>query len=153
MLPENRLANLLHQVKETQINHCLYHTNAEPPSLYSDHTCDRSRFPSDMMLQLGNHTGEVWQVLFSHDGGRMASCGSDRFVIIWDVPSFEVLHKLDGHEGGVGNFAWSPDDTMIVTCGRDHYAKIWNTEASTDRFLSRPFFLHSPEGKRKKSVL
>lgn len=130
MLPEHRLAVLLQQVKEGQISNCLYHTSAEPPSLYSDHSCDRSHFPSEAIVELDKHSGEVWQVLFSHDGTRMASCGTDRFVIIWDVPSFEVLHRLDGHDGGVGNIAWSPDDTMIVSCGRDRYAKIWNTQAS-----------------------
>lgn len=131
MLPEHRLAVLLQQVKEGQISNCLYHTSAEPPSLYSDHMCDRSHFPSEIILQLDKHSGEVWQVSFSHDGSRMASCGMDRYVLIWDVPSFEVLHTLDGHDGGVGNIAWSPDDTMIITCGRDRYAKIWNTEGSS----------------------
>ncbi|KAL1884181.1 hypothetical protein VTK73DRAFT_5317 [Phialemonium thermophilum] len=129
MLPEHRLADLLQQVKSSQISHCLYHTAAEPPSLYFDHTCDRSQFPSEVVLELDKHSGEVWQVLFSHDGSRMATCGQDRYILIWDVPSFEVVHELHGHgNGGVGNVAWSPDDKMLVTCGHDRFAKLWNTE-------------------------
>ena len=129
MLPEHRLAELLSQVKESQIISCLFHTSADPPSLYSDHICDRSQFPSEVVMDLDKHSGEVWQIRFSNDGTRLASCGMDRTVLIWRVPSFDVIHKLEAHEGGeVCNVAWSPDDTMIVTCGRDRYAKIWSSE-------------------------
>ncbi|KAK3944121.1 vacuolar protein sorting-associated protein 1 [Diplogelasinospora grovesii] len=134
MLPERRLAVLLEQVKENQINNCLFHTAPESPSLYSDHMCDRSQFPSEAIAELDKHNGEVWQVAFSHDGTRLASCGADRAVLIWDVSSFELLHKLDHGNGGCGNVAWSPDDTMLISCGTDHQAKIWNT--STGACLS-----------------
>lgn len=135
MLPEHRLAVLLQQVKEHQIGGCVYHTSAASPSLYADHYCDKSNFPTELLAELDKHTGEVWQIEFSHDGKRLASCGIDRHVIIWDVPSLDVLFKLDGHEGGVGNLAWSPDDTMLVSCGRDHYARIWD---ATVRYAPSP---------------
>lgn len=138
MLPEHRLAALLQQVKEHQISTCMYHTNPEPPSLYADHFCAKSRFPSEVVYELDDHSGEVWQVQFSHDGTKMASCGKDNLVIIWAVPSFDVLHKLDAvpnsdpnHDApGVGAVAWSPDDSMLVTCGRDYHAKLWDVEVS-----------------------
>ncbi|KAI1180849.1 WD40-repeat-containing domain protein [Nemania sp. FL0916] len=126
MLPEHRLANLLHQVKELQITGCLWHSNAVPPSLYSDHYCNQADFPTDNVLELDEHPGEVWQVNFSHDGTKMASCGSDRYVIIWEVPSFKILHTLKDHNDGVGNAAWSWDDTMLVSCCRDHHARLWD---------------------------
>ncbi|KAK0635741.1 WD40-repeat-containing domain protein [Bombardia bombarda] len=130
MLPEHRLAMLLQQVKDNQIGQCLYHTSAEPPSLYSDHACDRSQFPHEMLVELDKHSSEVWQVRFSNDGSRLASCGMDRSVIIWRVPTFEVIHTIEASETGeVGNLAWSPDDKMLVSCGRDRYAKIWDTES------------------------
>ncbi|KAK3326284.1 WD40-repeat-containing domain protein [Apodospora peruviana] len=140
MLPEHRLAVLLDQVKESQISNCLFHTSSQPPSLYSDHVCDRSQFPSEVLVELDKHSGEVWQLGFSHDGTRLASCGMDRNAIIWRVPSFDVMHKLEAAESGeVCNIAWSPDDTMLITCGRDRYAKIWNAETGAciktlDRF-------------------
>ncbi|KAH8909098.1 WD domain-containing protein [Coniochaeta sp. PMI_546] len=141
MLPEHRLAALLQQVKEHQISTCMYHTNPEPPSLYADHFCAKSRFPSEVVYELDDHSGEVWQVQFSHDGTKMASCGKDNLVIIWAVPSFDVLHKLDAvpnsdpnHDApGVGAVAWSPDDSMLVTCGRDYHAKLWDVEPGTLR--------------------
>lgn len=130
MLPEHRLATLLHQVKASQIGACLWHSSSESPSLYSDHRCDRRRFPTESVLELDDHDGEVWHLAFSHDGTRLASCGSDKQVIIWEVPSFKVLHRLTDHDDGIGNVAWSWDDTKLVTCCRDRYARLWDTEVS-----------------------
>ena len=138
MLPEHRLAVLLEQVKEGQINNCLFHTSSEPPSLYSDHICDSNNFPSEVALELDQHSGELWQVRFSHDGTRLASCGMDQCIIIWSVPDFEVVHKIIAHpDSNVCNLAWSPDDKMMVTCGKDRYAKIWNTEVCVFRGIGR----------------
>ncbi|KAJ3947159.1 uncharacterized protein N0V96_003546 [Colletotrichum fioriniae] len=127
MLPENRLAVLLQQVKQSQIDSCLWHTTASSPSLYSDHYCERSHFPTDVALELTDLTGEVWQVLFSHDGQRLAACGSGEAVVIWDLPSFSVSQILRPHAQGVGGLSWSPDDSMIVTCSQDKYARLWDT--------------------------
>ncbi|KAK7998778.1 hypothetical protein PG991_014453 [Apiospora marii] len=131
MLPEHRLAVLLHQVKHNQINMCMYHSNAESPSLYSDHLCDRRRFPTECIIDIDDHQGEVWQVVFSHDGTKLASCGSEKSVIIWAVPSFKILHTLGDrvHRAGVGNVAFSWDDSKIVTCCQDKHARVWDLKS------------------------
>ncbi|KAK3351680.1 WD40 repeat-like protein [Neurospora tetraspora] len=132
MLPEHRLAALLNQAQEIQISNCLYHSTLQTPSLYKDHVCDRKAFPAIAKYKLDEHNGnEVWQVRFSHDGTRLASCGMERLVVIYSVPDFKVIHKLDTgdeqHDNrGVGNIAWSPDDKMLVTCAMN--AKVWDTE-------------------------
>ncbi|KAI6717301.1 WD domain-containing protein [Diplocarpon mali] len=127
MLPEHRLAILLHQVKKHQIGSCLYHNTSASPSLYQDHACDRSNFPLHTVLELDKHTGEVWEVKFSNDGGRLASCGKDGTCLIYDVGTFEVVQNLAKSEAGIASLAWSPDDSMIVTCGNDHLAILWDT--------------------------
>lgn len=128
MLPENRLAVLLEQVKQSQIDTCLYHTEALSPSLYSDHYCDKRNFPIEPALVLSELDGEIWQVLFSPDGTRLAAAGSGDKVLIWDSKTWAVLHELGDHNLGVGNFAWSPDGSMIVTCSQDKCARIWNAK-------------------------
>ncbi|KAJ0299350.1 hypothetical protein COL516b_009230 [Colletotrichum fioriniae] len=80
-----------------------------------------------LLSELSNLTGEVWQVLFSHDGQRLAACGSGEAVVIWDLPSFSVSQILRPHAQGVGGLSWSPDDSMIVTCSQDKYARLWDT--------------------------
>lgn len=126
MLPENRLAVLLEQVKQKQIDTCLYHTAASSPSLYSDHFCDRRNFPTEVALELTDLAGEVWQVQFSHDGSKLAACGSRENVMIWETKTFTLVSALTEHELGVGNLAWSPDDSYIITCSQDKYARLWD---------------------------
>lgn len=138
MLPEHRLAVLLQQVKNSQIDSCIWHTSASSPSLYSDHICDRKMFPTETLKELADADGEVWQIRFSHDGKRLAGCGSDHKVLIWDMDTFKLVHTLEGHGDGAGNIAWSPDDTMLVTCGRDRYARIWDANVSRLRKVKAP---------------
>ncbi len=135
MLPEHRLADLLNQVKESQITGCIWHSCGEAPSLYSDHVCNRLDFPTETVFELDDHAGEVWQVVFSHDGTKLASCGSDKQVIIWEVPSFKILHSLSDHGDGVGNVAWSWDDSMLVSCCRDRYARLWDVKVRLLRLV------------------
>ncbi|KAH8805855.1 WD domain-containing protein [Xylogone sp. PMI_703] len=138
MLPEHRLAVLLHQVKRNQIANCLYHNTATSPSLYQDHICDRNNFPLHTILELTKHIGEVWQVQFSHDGRRLATGGADGNVIIYNVPSFEEFAVLSDHHGGICCIAWSPDDTMIVTCAQDKRAVLWDVnDKNAIRSISR----------------
>ncbi|RQM08587.1 hypothetical protein DH86_00000307 [Scytalidium sp. 3C] len=139
MLPEHRLAVLLHQVKRNQIANCLYHNTAISPSLYQDHICDRNNFPLHTILELTKHVGEVWQVQFSHNGKRLATGGSDGAVIIYDVPSFHEVATLSDHHDGICCVAWSPDDTMVVTCGRDKRAVLWNVETQNSIRTVAPF--------------
>jgi len=138
MLPENRLGVLLQQVKHNQIARCLYHNTATSPSLYQDHNCDQSNFPVNSFIELSKHTGEVWQVRFSHDGNRLASCGEDGTAIIYDVGTFEPLQNLADHEMGIAAVAWSPDDSLIVTCSQDRRARLWNTHVSPQGLKYRP---------------
>lgn len=128
MLPDNRLAALLQQVKQSQINTCLYHTSAASPSLYSDHRCDRANFPSEVAVTLTDIDGEVWQVQFSHSGDLLAASGSGPGVAIWHVPDFGVATILSHDKAAVGNLSWSPDDSHLVTCSRDNCARIWDTK-------------------------
>ncbi|EHK50645.1 hypothetical protein TRIATDRAFT_288887 [Trichoderma atroviride IMI 206040] len=137
MLPENRLAVLLQHVKQSQIDTCLYHTAASSPSLYSDHLCDRRNFPSEVALELGDFGGEIWSVRFSHDGTRLAACGSREHVKIWDTHTFSIVNILttgehtDDRSKGICDISWSPDDSMIMVCSFDKHARLWDPNTST----------------------
>jgi len=130
MVPEHRLAVLLDLVKRNQIFDCLYHNTAKSPSLYSDHSCDPSLFPRRTLLELSQHSDEVWFLEFSHDGTMLATASKDRTVIIYNTTSFEVLHRLSEHEGAVTYVTWSPDGSKLVSCSMDHRAKLWDVAVS-----------------------
>lgn len=140
MLPARRLAVLLDTVKRMQIENCLYHTSNEPPSLYTDHSCDRSQFPSEVVRELpppGVETSqdEVWQVRFSPNGRLLATCGSDNQIYIWDPDNFSYVTKLTQPEAEIGNLAWSPDSKLILSCGLNHFARVFDVDVSA---LSEP---------------
>lgn len=128
MIPQHRLAILLDRVKHSQINNCLYHNTAEPPSLYCDHMCDRNDFPLEVSADLTRHSDEVWFCDFSHDGTKLVTAGKDRTVLIYDTSDFTILHRLTEHEDGVAFASWSPDDTKLITCSQDKKARVWNVE-------------------------
>jgi len=138
MLPEHRFPALLEGLKRSQVERCLYHTTDDPPSLCVDHMCDRSKFPSEVLVELSalglessKKPDEVWQVRFSPDGRRLASCGTDEAVSVWDVESLTRLHRLQGHgKHGIGNLSWAPDSRLLVSCGCDSVAKLWDTDVS-----------------------
>ncbi|KLJ11092.1 hypothetical protein EMPG_13612 [Blastomyces silverae] len=129
MIPDHRLAVLLDYVKQNQINQCLYHNTAESPSLYSDHQCDRSQFPLRTSLELSEHTDEVWYLEFSHDGTKLATTGRENIVIIYDVATFSVIHRLTDHGGPVAYATWSPDDSKLISCSQDYKARLWDVES------------------------
>lgn len=128
MIPQHRLAKLLDHVKQGQINNCLYHNTAQPPSLYSDHICDRNDFPLEVGVHLTQHTDEVWYCGFSNDGTKLVTAGSDKMVLVYDTTDFTVLHRLQDHGSGVAFACWSPDDSKLITCSQDKKARVWNVE-------------------------
>ncbi|PHH60431.1 hypothetical protein CDD81_1675 [Ophiocordyceps australis] len=120
MLPENRLAVLLNQVKQAQVETCLYHTAKMQPSLYADHFCAKRHFPSEVAVELSHPGYEVWQVNFSHDGSKLAASGSSPAVVIYDTTYFQPVTILRGHEKGVDNWArlWDAESGIIKHCIR-----------------------------------
>ncbi|KAF8446733.1 WD40-repeat-containing domain protein [Terfezia claveryi] len=129
MIPEHRLASLLHQVKQAQISKCLYHNTANSPSLYSDHSCPRDQFPLATIEILTDHSDEVWFLQFSHDGTRLASASQDSSVIVWDTQTWEPIHTLREHPSAVTYVQWSPDDLKLLTATAEKKAMIWDSHS------------------------
>ncbi|KAF1330213.1 Mitogen-activated protein kinase organizer, partial [Globisporangium splendens] len=46
----------------------------------------------------GRHGYDVQDVAIAHDNSKFASCGRDKAVFLWDVPTAKVIRKLEGHE-------------------------------------------------------
>ncbi|KAI9726088.1 MAG: hypothetical protein M1828_002096 [Chrysothrix sp. TS-e1954] len=129
MIPEHRLADLMTQVKDSQMMNCQYHNSSTWPSLYQDHICERSELPIDILNVLDGHQNEVWYLQFSNDGTRLATAGKDKTVVIYETTYFRQLHVLDQHRDSVVYVAWSPDDKKLISCARDKVARLWDTDS------------------------
>lgn len=129
MIRDHRLAELLDQVKATQINQCLYHNTSVSPSLYSDHMCNPEDFPSKTWMILEEHSGEVYCVAFSPDGKMLATAGEDSSCIIYDAVNFRVMQKLTQHSAPITHITWSPDSKKLLTAGKEPRARVWDVQS------------------------
>lgn len=129
MIPEHRLATLFTAVQDEQIIACRYHNTMEQPSLYTDHECSADDFPLHTMIQLRNHSDEVWHVEFSHDGTMLATAGKDGLVCIYDTSSWRCRFESREHDRnaagaetpkGVCYVAFSPDDQYLISCSQNN---------------------------------
>lgn len=88
MIPQRRFSTLLDQAFLHQQSRCLYHNsspNSRVFSLYTDHMCDKSVFPTVTTASLEIHTDEVWNLEWSHSGNFLATASKDRSAIIWRI--------------------------------------------------------------------
>jgi WD40 repeat protein len=71
------------------------------------------------------HEQHVYSAAFSPDSSRLASCGGDRTVRVWQVQS-GACQMLRGHTDEVLAVAFHPDGTRLATAGRDQAIWLWD---------------------------
>jgi WD40 repeat protein len=84
-------------------------------------------------LRLAGHRGDVRQLVFSRDGRRLFTGGSDGLVKVWDTATGLELRTIPAHPSGVSGLAVSPDGKTLVTCAEMNFAragslKVWEAE-------------------------
>lgn len=61
------------------------------------------------LIELREHIGPVWQVMFSHPKFEfLASCGSDCKLIIHKTNDWKVAYSYDGHKSSTTSIDWAP---------------------------------------------
>jgi WD40 repeat protein len=63
---------------------------------------------------------------FSPDSQRIATCGSDSVVQIWDFTGGPETLSLDGHGGRVSAVLFAPRDLRLYSAGREGVVKLWD---------------------------
>jgi WD40 repeat protein len=74
------------------------------------------------------HSDTVFGVAFAPDDKRLVSCGADKFVKVFEVPSGKFLKSFEGHTHHVMGVGFSGDGKLIASGGADNVVKIWNYE-------------------------
>src|SRR6266516_2841425 len=110
------------------------------------------------------HSGSVYTAVWSPDGYRIASAGTDKTIQVWDAATGENVLTYRGHRDWVMAAAWSPHGHYLAsagdnyTGGGDRTVQVW--EATTGN-LNYTFRNHtdavssvawSPDGKRIASA-
>jgi WD40 repeat protein len=74
------------------------------------------------------HSDQVFGVSFSPDGTKLATCGADKFVKVFAVPSGKFLKAFEGHTHHVLDVAWKADGKLLASAGADNVIKAWDYE-------------------------
>lgn len=74
------------------------------------------------------HSDTVLGVCFSPDNTKLATCGADKFVKVWEVPSGKFLKSFEGHTHHVLDVGWKPDGKLLASAGADNNVKVWDYE-------------------------
>jgi WD40 repeat protein/tRNA A-37 threonylcarbamoyl transferase component Bud32 len=65
-------------------------------------------------------------MVFSADGGRLATGSDDGTIKLWDAVSGQELGTLKGHTGYIESVAFSPDGNRLASGSMDGTIKIWD---------------------------
>jgi WD40 repeat protein len=74
------------------------------------------------------HSDTVFGVCFSPDGKKLATCGADKFVKVWEMPGGKFLKAFEGHTHHVLDVGWKADGKLLASCGADNVVKVWDYE-------------------------
>ena len=88
MLENGRLEFLLKQGLKYQICEWKYHDYDKSDykfSLLEKHKCKKSPLPNKLLHTISTHSDEVWYVVISPDGSKLASVGKDKVINIWEL--------------------------------------------------------------------
>jgi len=108
-------------------------------------------------LTYTGHTDWVYDVAWSPDGTRLASCSKDTTVQIWDAAADSHIFTYRGHTADVFTVAWSPDGKRLASCSQDTTVQVWDVVDGGHVFTYRGhrdavvMVAWSPDGKRLAS--
>jgi WD40 repeat protein len=85
----------------------------------------------ELIADLGTMSDEMFDVEFSPDGTKLAACGADRTIRVYDVAERKELRRIEAHADWVMAVAWSPDGSKLASAGRDKSAKVIDAATGT----------------------
>ncbi|KAF1780120.1 FAD-linked oxidoreductase-like [Phytophthora cactorum] len=83
----------------------------------------------------GRHGYDVQDVamcgveLKAHDNNKFASCGRDKDVFMWDVPTAKVIRKFEGHVHSVNCVRYNADSSVLLSGSYDKTIRAWDIRA------------------------
>jgi hypothetical protein len=93
---------------------------------HSDRGYSTPRPLTGFWLEVASHAGGTAAVVFSPDGRRPATSGSDGMVRLWCPTTGERLAVLDGRTWWLAEAASTADGRTLVAAGSDSDIRVWD---------------------------
>jgi WD40 repeat protein len=80
-----------------------------------------------LVVEIKNgHSDTVFGISFSPDDKKLATCGADKFVKTFELPSGKFLKSFEGHTHHVLGVGWKADGKLLASAGADNVVKVWD---------------------------
>jgi WD40 repeat protein len=78
-------------------------------------------------------TMSVYSVRYSPDGKLVAAGVQEGDVLLYDISSRELVHRLSGHTGIPVDLAFSPDGQLLASGSTDNTVKVWDVASGEEQ--------------------
>lgn len=85
----------------------------------------------ERIASLEGHDNEVKSVAWNPSDDRLATCGRDKKIWVWEIlpgGEFECVAVLEGHTQDVKFLNWHPKLAMMLSCSYDDTIRVWREE-------------------------
>ena len=76
------------------------------------------------------HPAAVRSLSVSVDNAKVATCGDDSVVRVWDLASGRELQRFAEHEAAALSVSFAADNKTLVSASADKSARVWNLSAT-----------------------
>jgi WD40 repeat protein len=80
------------------------------------------------LVTFAGHRDQVYRVVYSTSGSRLASTGSDLTIRLWNAATGAELTRAPAHSFVSNSLFFSPDGRRIASVGGDNLLKIWDAD-------------------------
>jgi RNA polymerase sigma factor (sigma-70 family) len=100
-----------------------------------DRSARRARLPASLWhgaKSLAGHGQTVTALAFAPNDSKLASCGMDGALIVWDLETGKRAATLKGHEGPVFAAVFAADGQTIASAGADGVIRLWQASSGKE---------------------